>query len=666
MVVNLIDIDNLVLSDDFETWFERTNEIIDALNPLQIYDLDDSGTQTFPLLPAGFSLGLSFTRDLRFNGDLLININAEPPLGFNPATGALRIIFFGPGAPPLIAACDVANDDIFLIYDASAGVTKTVEASNMLPPTILCDHTFGDGSPDVTITILGDLIVTGTQTILNTTTVEATDPTIDLNSDGTGTGTPATNDAGLPFGGIRLLSTDGNKLFVWSNADNRWHISAPNAATRGFQIDNTPFPQSLFVKTIEPLTNALDLLGSGTGNAVSLHFHEVVSLTNPGDAHWRFSLREFNTTGQVAYTLGSYPVGGDPLNQDGTLVVEHSTASDAAPALDLQIYFDSVTPTYDGLIFGFARNLNADLLDGAHATQVPTPFAIPIALATGMIDNGWIDAADAIRKTVNQVGHGLVFGDIVRLDNTSPTALYIKAQANTPQNAEAVGIISEVIDLNNFVITLHGYMSGFVGLIPGEVYFLDTLTPGAYTSVTPGTGSIRKAMFVADSTTTAIVVNYVGGLTTTTTTGTFTAELTNDALGLGGFISGVLTIPVTVVERTFQTTTGVPLLLAVEDATGVGYRTFEITLTASTTLTLVQPVGANTYTNSVTLIIHQDGTGGRVPTIAISGGGTIYWDSSASQPPASLVANKTTVYVLINVTGTVGNVWYGSRAVFQV
>ncbi len=692
---DLINITNLVLVNDFEDWFKTTNEIIDALNPLQIYDVDDTGVfvsnpafVTEPITPC-FSLGLEYIRNRRFTGDLLIEVNANPPLGFNPVDGALELSFSGPFAPPPLTGIGCAapniveNNDQYIVHDVSDGVggtTKLVAAENMLPPRILCDHTFGDAlGPDVTITIEGDLIVNGTQTILNTTTVEATDPTIDLNSDGTGTGTPAGNDALLGTGGIRVLSTDGNKTILWQNADQRWHI---NDLSGGFQIDSLI---SLFVRTVEPLTNNLDLLGSGTGDAVSFHFHESTV-----SDHWRLTLRDILSLGpQVPYVLGSLPDGLSnplPVNDAGTFVLQHSTAVDAAPVFDLSIFFDSVTPTNDPLVTGFARNLNADLLDGCHSSPVSLPFNIPCADAAGLIDSDYIPVTGNLRKQINQTAHGLQVGQVVRLDSTGPD-VYVLARANTDTNAESVGIVSLVVDADNFELTLLGCIFGLntsvanidspgpnEPLKPGQAYFLDLTTPGAFTAIEPLTGNIKKTVFVATSTTDAIVVNYVGGRVDPTA-GTFVATLSNDVDGSGVFVAGTLNIPVTIVERTQQiltTPVGPAIQLFVEDSTGAFFRTFEITMTASQTLELQEPsaVGWNAittpnfHTNSVTLVITQDGTGGRVPTITISGG-TIIWDNSATQPPAQLVGNKTTIYTLINVTSNPG-VWYGSRAVFQI
>ncbi|GAF89275.1 unnamed protein product, partial [marine sediment metagenome] len=283
----------------------------------------------------GTTLGLKITRDIRYDGDMLIEVLPEAPLGFNVNTGALTLVWTGPGAPPLISSCGtLANDDLFLLYDVTAAATKTIEAQYSLAPLVKCDHQFGEVATPVTITIKGDLIVDGTQTILNTTTVQSLDHLIDLNaalavtitdasnyvggedlipgetvtggtsgetatvfswtpaavgfplsllvvtnptgafSAGeiiTGTtstfsiteggqadafGIPAGDDTVADGGGIRLLTSTNypadHKTILWSDAGNRWVIN------QGWEIQ---VAHSLYTRTIEPLTDNLDILG---------------------------------------------------------------------------------------------------------------------------------------------------------------------------------------------------------------------------------------------------------------------------------------------------------------------------------------------------------------------------------------------------------------------
>jgi len=142
--------------------------------------------------------------------------------------------------------------------------------------------------------------------------------------------------------------------------------------------------------------------------------------------------------------------------------------------------------------------------------------------------------------------------------------------------------------------------------------------------------------------------------------------LTNDVLGSALLGSPIVT---SIVERTSRlTANGGTLQLRVQNNdTGANNRTFEIEMQANTTLELIEPGASlvDPVTNSVTLIITQDGTGGWNPNITIGGGGIIHWDNSVSQPLVQPASNKTTIYVLINVNDVPG-IWYGSRAVFQI
>ncbi len=793
MAIDLINIDNLVLGDDFESWFKRTNEVIDALNPLQLYDFYDNGYATgdgvFPTVPGyttlqditeATTLGLKITRDVRFLGDMLIEILPEAPLGFNNTTGRLGFVFTGPNAPLLLGtSCSppdrIERNDLYIVYDFDAGVTKIVEAEDMLPSIIRCDHQFGEIGTPVTITIKGDLVVDGTQTILSTTNVASLDNNIELNAlnalllkdqsnyvsgedfvngesvtgqisgtsaqvvswtpaaigfpfselvvtnvagvfvDGEdvvgGTGgaeittgisippvptLPAGDDTIADGGGICLLSTDSidpdGYCIRWQNAGKRWFINEA-----GWEIDPN---FSVFTTTIEPQTNELDIIGSGAPEALSIHLHEVVSASNLNDEHWRLTLQEFNTTGQVGYMIDNYP--GDPTNPnpapfnlDGTLKLQHSTAGDTSPVIDLGIVFDSVTETHDASISGFARNLNADLLDGCHASVVPTLHMIPCADSNGKIDAGWIPEAPSLVKQINQTGHGFTVGQILRIEKDTTTG-YVLAQANTEERAEAVGVVGNVTDFDNFELNLRGCMELPLatdwdaittgkpgadpdGLAPGGVYFLDIIAAGNITRTDPDPGDISKTMLIAIDATKAIVMNYVGGRTDPIGVGAPVIDLTGDVKALGFLGSPVIT---TIVERTTQIVTALPVEpVLVEDFNGVGHRTFEVTLNANTDLVLTPAnsvswaasaaswqsmvlSGSDEQTNSVTLIITQATGGGHTPDIKILGG-SIIWDNSASQPLAAAAVGKTTIYVLINTTSN-PTVWYGSRAVFEI
>lgn len=108
---------------------------------------------------------------------------------------------------------------------------------------------------------------------------------------------------------------------------------------------------------------------------------------------------------------------------------------------------------------------------------------------------------------IAQAGHGLAVGDVVRLDGTD----YIKAQANSEANAEAVGIVSEVADVDNFTLCVGGYISTLSGLTAGSVYYLDDDTAGLLTlTEPPDVGDVSKPLLIADTTTSGWIFNMRG------------------------------------------------------------------------------------------------------------------------------------------------------------
>lgn len=119
-----------------------------------------------------------------------------------------------------------------------------------------------------------------------------------------------------------------------------------------------------------------------------------------------------------------------------------------------------------------------------------------------------ISDGTGIKRTITQT-HAFTVGNIIRLDGTT----YIKAQANSVENAEVVGIVTSVTGTTAFVVTLGGYVSGLTGLIAGNVYFLSETTAGLMTNTEPtSAGQISKPVFLASSTTEGYFINWRGSL----------------------------------------------------------------------------------------------------------------------------------------------------------
>lgn len=116
-------------------------------------------------------------------------------------------------------------------------------------------------------------------------------------------------------------------------------------------------------------------------------------------------------------------------------------------------------------------------------------------------------SGDATITSVNQTAHGFVIGDVVRFNGTS----YVKSQADIDANSEVYGVVSTVVDADNFKITTEGHITGLSGLTSGATYFLSTVTPGALSSTSPtSVGQVNRPVLLADSTTSGFVIQARG------------------------------------------------------------------------------------------------------------------------------------------------------------
>lgn len=108
---------------------------------------------------------------------------------------------------------------------------------------------------------------------------------------------------------------------------------------------------------------------------------------------------------------------------------------------------------------------------------------------------------------INQNSHNFTKGTIIR-DNGSS---FEKAIASSINSAEVIGIVFEVIDVDNFYFITNGLIEGLSGLSRGTVYFLSTVVAGALSSSKPsGIGEVDKPLFIAISQTSGIFNNFRG------------------------------------------------------------------------------------------------------------------------------------------------------------
>lgn len=144
----------------------------------------------------------------------------------------------------------------------------------------------------------------------------------------------------------------------------------------------------------------------------------------------------------------------------------------------------------------------ADLAGNFTGTDVEAVLAELFALIGGPSASG-----DRVVIEYSQTGHGFAVGEAVRFDGAD----WVLAQADSSENAEVFGIVSDDIDANTFELTTHGKIEGLAGLTAGVAHFLSPTTPGALTATPPATaGQVSKPILLAVSTTEGVVVNMRG------------------------------------------------------------------------------------------------------------------------------------------------------------
>lgn len=120
-----------------------------------------------------------------------------------------------------------------------------------------------------------------------------------------------------------------------------------------------------------------------------------------------------------------------------------------------------------------------------------------------------IKTQDIVNITINQVAHGFTLGQAVQMD----AGVWALAQANSISTL-GVGIVSNVIDANNFQVATGGVVTGMAGLTAGEYYFVSDTIAGGLTITEPTTYS--NPIGLAKSNTEFIVLPYRASQVTST------------------------------------------------------------------------------------------------------------------------------------------------------
>jgi len=207
------------------------------------------------------------------------------------------------------------------------------------------------------------------------------------------------------------------------------------------------------------------------------------------------------TSGIYPHSGGSLRVHGSGVQIDGGSTSDHgvlfnlTTTGVAGTTSGRTIEFSRYSPSGST---AFIRVLNGSTYGSQPFVNIP---------------------AGANRKRVTQNAHGFSFGMPVYINSIG--GVYTIADSTSTENAEVVGVVSDIIDANNFDLTFIGeifgnfsnaLLSGSATLTPGAVYYLSS-TAGKL-NLTPANraGQVHKAVFIASGNNSAVVLPFTGGL----------------------------------------------------------------------------------------------------------------------------------------------------------
>ena len=175
---DLINVDRLVLSDTFHTWYDRTNQLIDAINPINLYEV--AGLTGIELVTG--------KDNCNYNGVVGIGFKNGPGItwGHSSNTNASSFrdkMFIDPGTLPSSSGMNgVTGNDLFIFKDISDvssvtdGTPKSVQARYMLPPKLEFTNLEMDGN----VTINGNLLVGGNNSFIASNDLRIEDINIEL------------------------------------------------------------------------------------------------------------------------------------------------------------------------------------------------------------------------------------------------------------------------------------------------------------------------------------------------------------------------------------------------------------------------------------------------------------------------------------------------------
>jgi hypothetical protein len=182
-------------------------------------------------------------------------------------------------------------------------------------------------------------------------------------------------------------------------------------------------------------------------------------------------------------------------------------------------YYTVGSPSWNAGVVLYLSSLTAGVMTVSPPTAAGTvvrPVFYTETNKTGWFNFGDFGSVNAsilqstiVQRNISAFGHGFVVGDVIRYNSPN----YVKAQADTAVNAEAIGIVSVVVDANTVTLAVGGFISGMPNMgTTGPMMFLSSVTAGKLTNVepTPNGIAVSKPMLIPETSLSGWIVNQRG------------------------------------------------------------------------------------------------------------------------------------------------------------
>lgn len=127
--------------------------------------------------------------------------------------------------------------------------------------------------------------------------------------------------------------------------------------------------------------------------------------------------------------------------------------------------------------------------------DIPDNEVEPVKLAPGsrlqaLLTNAagtaaeWADLT-ATLVLITQSSHGFSPGEVLTINGSG---VFIRAQADDLATSQAVGIVKQVVDANDFILATGGTVDVPITTTPGAWHYLSAATPGVFTTTPPSLG----------------------------------------------------------------------------------------------------------------------------------------------------------------------------------